>query len=133
METLSKKDQQFCDYAGLAGIGLTVVCFTQELYYMIFNYRHLLIISGFICLLIAFSLLIRRSVYTAVIISISAVWMFGIEAFTILAGLFSLAGVILTAYTIVIVVLFFMEDLPKKFKERRAQIRSEDDYWKDKL
>lgn len=134
MSSLPEKDQQFCSWIGLSGLGISVTCLLQHLGFMNYSvWMAYAIIPVYIFSIIAFSLLIAKSPAAPVCILISAILVFLDEVYVFLTLTFSLILLMLVLYSVVVTVLVYVNGLPARLRQFARQQRSEDDFWKDKL
>lgn len=130
---LTKKEEEFCAVAGIAGILLGVTCLLQHLYFMYSLWITWLIAAVYVLSIVAFILLVRKNKFAPVLLIISASLLFINEILLWLLLTFSPAVLLLLLYSIVITVLVYTEGLPKKFTALYLASKTDEDFWKDKL
>jgi len=133
MNILTSKQQDICTYSGSFGAMISAACFVQL---MVISRDHwlafvLLGINAFAIL--AFILLaLQKAVAPMLLISVAAL-LFLAKLVYIFSGVFSLVVLISFLYSMVVVALLFVEQLPKKLKEKALAERAEAMAWKDKI
>jgi predicted membrane protein len=130
---LTKKQEEFCVVAGVAGAALSITCLLQHFYFMYSLWFTWLMAFVYIFSTVAFILLARKSRFAPICIIITAVLLFIDELLLVLSLTFSVVVVLLMIYSIVMIVLIYMDNLPQKFKAIAAEKEAENNYWKDKL
>ena len=130
---LTKKEEEFCVVAGIAGILLSITCLLQHLYFMYSLWITWLIAAVYILSIVAFVLLVRKNKFAPILLIIGASLLFINEILLWLLLTFSPAVLLLLLYSIVITVLVYTEGLPKKFKALSLASKTDEDFWKDKL
>lgn len=133
MNTLTSKQQDLCTYSGIFGALISATCFIQL---MIISREHWL---GFVLLGInAFAILtfillaLQKPIAPWLLIAVAAL-LFLAKLVYILSGVFSVIVLLALLYSVVIVVLLFVEQLPQKLKEKALAERAEALVWKDKI
>jgi hypothetical protein len=140
MKELSSAQKEFCQYTGLAGAGLGLVCLIQQLYVFSTTLSYALLFSASaiagivafvslalckketgILLIIAISLLLLRQMVV--------LWFF----IRYQVMMFSLIQIIFLLYSMVILILFYVGGYPKKLKELALARQQEKDYWENHL
>lgn len=140
MQELSTQKKEFCQYTGLLGIGMGVVCFFQQMYILgeslpyaiLFSASAIAGIFAFSCLalckkesgillIVALALLFIRQVII--------VWLF-VKYQVMMVSLIQAAFFI---YTLVILVLYFVNGYPKKLRAAATAKKEEDDFWNSSL
>lgn len=133
MNILTNKQKDFCSYSGLFGALISATCFIQL---MVISRDHwlafvLLFINVFAIL--AFILLaLQKAVAPWLLIAVAAL-LFLAKVIYIFSGVFSLVVLLSLLYSVVIVVLLFIEQLPQKLKEKSLAQKAEALTWKDKI
>jgi hypothetical protein len=140
LKELTTQQKEFCQYSGLVGIGIGLVCFFQQLYIFsetfwvafLFATSAIAGIIGFILLslckketgvwlLIAVSLLFIRQIIIA--------WL--LVKYNVM--MVSLIQTVFFIYSLVIGILFFANGLPEKLKLIAANKKEEEEYWNTTL
>jgi hypothetical protein len=133
MNILTSKQQDICTYAGSFGAMISAACFVQL---MVISRDHwlafvLLGINAFAIL--AFILLaLQKAVAPLLLIAVAAL-LFLAKLVYIFSGVFSLLVLISFLYSMVVVAVLFVEQLPKKLKEKALAEKAESLVWKDKI
>lgn len=136
MKELSSQQKEFCQYTGLLGIAVGVVCFFQQVYIMGESLPHALLFSASaIAGIFAFSCLALCKKETGVLLVVALSLLFIRQV--VIAWLFvkyqimmvSLIQVIFFIYTLVITILYFVNGYPKKLKEVADAKKQDDEFW----
>ena len=90
-------------------------------------------IAIYLFAIVSFVLLALQKSVAPLLLIISCVLVFLAEAVLVISFVFSLVVFILLVYTIIMTVIIYMEQLPKRLKEKALLIRSEEDSWQGKL
>jgi hypothetical protein len=130
---LTKKEEEFCAVAGIAGVALSVTCLIQHLYFMYSLWITWLIAGVYVFSIIAFILMVRKHRFSPVCIIVNAALLFINELLLWLLLTFSPAVLLLMLYSIIMAVLIYTEGLPKKFTALSLASKNDEDFWKDKL
>ena len=133
MNLLTNKQQDICTYSGSFGALLSAACLVQL---MVISRDHwlafvLLGINAFAIL--AFILLaLQKAIAPGLLVAV-AVLLFLAKLTYIFTGVFSLVLLLSFFYSVAVVAVLFVEQLPKKLKERALAEKAEALVWKDKI
>ncbi len=130
---LTNSQKDFCAYAGVFGILLSLTCLIQHL--VIFK-SHWITTSLAIFYLLAitsFLLLSLQKPIAGIFLIISAVCSLLVEVLLLNGGLFSLTVLLLFLYHVIIVVLLYMGEIPKRLQLQAEQERKEQEEWNGKI
>lgn len=133
MNTLTGKQKDLCSYTGLFGALISATCLIQL---MVISRDHwivvvLLGINAFAIL--AFVLLaLQKAIAPWLLIAVATLLLLA-KLIYLLNGVFSLIVFLSLLYSVVIVILLFIEQLPQKLKEKALAEKTEALVWKDKI
>jgi len=133
MNALTGKQQDLCTYLGSFGAMISAACLVQL---MVISRDHwpaffLLGINAFAIL--AFILLaLQKAVAPLLLIAVAAL-LFLAKLVYIFSGVFSLVVLLSFLYIVVAVTVIFVEQLPKKLKEKALAGKAEALVWKEKI
>ena len=133
MNRRTNKQQDICSYTGSFGALISSACFIQL---MIISREHWLafVLLGInVFAILAFILLALQKAIAPWLLIAVAVLLFLAELIYIFSGVFSLVVLLSFFYTVVIVVVLFVEQIPQKLKEKALAERAEALIWKDKI
>jgi hypothetical protein len=133
MNILTNQQKDFCSYAGLFGALISATCFIQL---MIISRSHWLAFA-LLCInvfaILAFILLaLQKAIAPWLLIGVTALLLLA-KLIYIFNGIFSLVVLLSLMYSVVIVVVMFMQQLPQKLKEKALAEKAEALAWKDKI
>src|SRR4030095_10351067 len=133
MNILTGKQQDICTYSGSFGALLSAACFVQL---MVISRDHwlafvLLGINAFAIL--AFIMLALQKAIAPVLLIAVAVLLFLAKLLYIFSGVFSLVVLLSFFYSVVVVAVLFVEQLPKKLKEKALAEKAEALVWNGKI
>jgi hypothetical protein len=133
MNRRTNKQQDICSYTGTFGTLISAACFLQL---MIISREHWLafVLLGInVFAILAFILLALQKAIAPWLLIAVAVLLFLAELIYVFSGVFSLVVLLSFFYTVVIVVVLFVEQIPQKLKEKALAERAEALIWKDKI
>lgn len=130
LEYLSKREENFCENAGLFGVLITIACLAQHLYFMIPNLVTFAIIGVYLFCITAFVLLMKKQPYALVLLAISTGLVLLIEIIMMISLAFSLVLIILWIYLLVITIIGYTSDLPDQLKKNSIEKRKEEEAWR---
>jgi len=133
MNVLTSKQQDLCTFLGSFGAMLSAACFIQL---MVISKDHwlafvLLGINAFAIL--TFILLALQKTVAPLLLIAVAVLLFLAKLVYIFSGVFSLVVLLSFLYSVVVLTVIFVEQLPKKLKEKALAEKAEVLVWKDKI
>lgn len=133
MSKLTNQQKDFFAYTGAFGALLSATCFIQH---MVIARDHwiaytLTFIYAFIFL--TFFLLALKKAYAPVLLIVSTVFALLAELILVTHLVFSVVVVLLFLYSFVIVVIMYVQALPRKLKEQAIAERMEERVWKERL
>ena len=130
---LINKEKNLCEYGGSFGIFLTLTCLIQHFIFAIPGPVTGPMIPAYMFSIAAFIFLALQKPISIVLLIISAALSFIIEYLWIMHYAFSLVVLLLFIYHAIIIVIVFMENIPKKLKMKKAAQKAERDMWADKI
>ena len=129
MEILTKRQESFCDNAGLFGVMIAVACMIQHMIFMIPHWVTFAIIGVYLLCIVGFALLMKKSPVATPLLLISGILIFLLESYMILSLTFSLVILILLIYITVIVTLLYTDGVAKQLKKKSIAEKEEADQW----
>lgn len=133
MNTLTTKQEELCSYGGGFGALLSLTCLIQHLIVMTSHWIAVVMVFLYLFSIIAFIILIMQKSIAPALLIVSASLIFIAEALLILAGVFSLVVVLLLVYSIVMILVLYMGEFHKKFKEKARLLQEEQKAWEGKI
>jgi hypothetical protein len=133
MSKLTTKQQEFFAYTGTFGALLAITCLIQHLVIARDHWIAHTLTFIYIFSILDFILLALKKAFAPVLLITSTVLVLLAEAILITSFVFSLVVLILFVYSTVIVVLLYIEQLPRKLKEQALAERMEAEMWKDRI
>jgi hypothetical protein len=133
MNSLTNKQQDLCGYCGTFGALITVTCLIQLFIIANAHWIAFLLMGFYIFIMGSFILLALQKSFAPLLLILSSVFSFIAEVILILTGLFSVIVIILFVYAITITIVVFMEQIPKRLKEKALLIKAERDDWAGKI
>jgi hypothetical protein len=133
MNILTNQQKDFCSYSGLFGALISATCFIQL---MIISREHWLsfaLLCVNIFAILAFTLLALQKAIAPWLLIVVAALLFLAKLVYIFSGVFSLVVLLSLAYSVVIVVVLFVQQLPQKLREKALAEKAETLAWKDKI
>jgi predicted membrane protein len=130
---LNNREKNLCEFTAIAGVLLTLTCLVQHLIVTIPNSLTNLMIAAYPFMIVAFLLLGLQKPISIVFVIIGAALSALLEFLWIMHYAFSLVVLLLFMFHTVIVIVLFMEKIPRKLKMKRAAQRAEADAWADKI
>lgn len=133
MEHLTKRDEHFCETAGMFGLLLTACCLIQHLYFMLPHWISFSIIAVYIITIVGFTLLMRKSGAAFVVLLISAALVFLVEVTMIITLTFSLILIFLLLYVIIAVALGYASGVPANLRAQSVAKAADEAEWRGKI
>ena len=130
---LTNGEKNFCEYGGGFGVLLSLTCLIQHLVIAIPNSTTNPMIPAYVFTIIAFIFLALQKFISVVLLIISAVFSLVIQYLWITHYSFSLVVLLLFVYHMVIIVSFFIENMPKKLKMKKVAEKAERESWSGKI
>jgi len=133
MNILTSKQQDICTYSGSFGAMISAACFIQLMVISRDHWVAFLLLGINLFAILAFILLaLQKPVAPLLLIAVAAL-LFLAKLVYIFSGVFSLVVLISFLYSMVVVAVLFVEQLPKKLKEKALAEKAESLVWKDKI
>ncbi|HKO80921.1 MAG TPA: hypothetical protein VJU78_11025 [Chitinophagaceae bacterium] len=133
MTKLTNKQQEFFAYTGTFGALLAATCLVQHLAIARDHWIAHTLMFVYIFSILGFILLALKKAFAPVLLIISTFFVLLAEALLITSFVFSLVVLLLFLYSTVIVVLLYIEQLPRKLKEQALAEKMEAQIWKDRI
>lgn len=131
---LSDYQQNICTYGGVFGILLTATCLIQHFSVVIrHNWITNSIVSAYFLIIMAFILLTMLRTIAPVLLIVTGVLSLAIQFLWMKSLSFSLTVLMLFIYHVIIVVMLYTEQVPKRLKEKRRMEIDEEARWAGKL
>lgn len=128
-DPLSKKQENFCETAGILGVLIAITCFIQYAIVMIPHWINYIILLIYLFSLVGFILLARKSARAMMFIIISTILIFLLEIFMVLMLVFSLVLLVLLFYSLVMLILLKAMGIQKQLKIKAAEDELEKEKW----
>jgi hypothetical protein len=133
MNVLSDKQKDFCSYSGLFGALISVTSFIQLIAISREHWLTLVLLGINAFAILAFVLLaLQRAIAPWLLIVVSALLFLAMLIYVI-SGVFSLVVLLSLLYSVVIVVMLFIEQVPQKLKAKALAEKAEAMAWQDKI
>jgi len=133
MTRITEKQQEFFTYTGTFGALLGATCLVQHMAISRDHWIAYAMMLIYIFSILGFALLALKKVSAPVLLIVSTVLVLVAEVILIKSFVFSLVVLLLFLYSSVIVVLLYVEQLPKKLKQQALAEKMENEIWKDKI
>jgi len=133
MEGLTTKQQDLCGYSGTFGALISLTCIVQHIVITKSHWITFVMLALYAFVMTAFILLAFQKNIAPAFLVVSCIFAFLTEALLILAGVISLAVILLFVYTLIITIVIFMEQVPKGLKEKAILLKAEEDSWAGKI
>ncbi len=129
MDILNRKQENFCENAGIAGELLSITCLIQHLVFMVPGWLTYSILIVYCMAIAGFVMLARKSHQAFWLLLAAAILLFIVTAFMILIKAFSLVVPLLLIYTVIIVAVLSLNGIQPSLKEKWLHQKSEDEKW----
>lgn len=133
MDTLTEKNESFCETTGLYGILIGVTCLAQFLYVMIPHWISYSILGVYALTITGFILLSKKSTLAYPILLTGGILLLLQEAFLMIALTYSLVLLLLLFYTFIMVVYLEITGIRQRLIEHHRAIASEQAIWEKQL
>lgn len=129
MEHLTKKQESFCENGGIFGALISLTCLIQHLIFMVHGWIAYSFIPVYLLSIIGFVLLARKSSKAYLVILISTVLIFVVEALMIIGLVFSVILLILWVYSVLIIVFIKVDHIQKQLYQKEKSEKAEREKW----
>lgn len=129
MEDLTKKQESFCENAGIFGALISATCLIQHIIFMVPGWLTYSIIFVYLLSITGFTLLARRSARAYLLIFISTILIFLVEVLMIVELTFSLVLLIQLIYSVMIIVFMNIDGIQKQLKKKEMNEKAEREKW----
>ena len=133
MSKLTNKQQELFAYTGTFGALLATTCLIQHLAIARDHWIAHSLTLIYIYAILSFILLALKKTFAPVLLITCTVLVLLAEVILITSFVFSLVVLLLFLYSTVIVVLLYIEQLPRKLKEQALAEKMEAEMWKDRI
>jgi hypothetical protein len=133
MDTLTEKNEGFCETTGLYGILIGVTCLAQFLYVMIPHWISYSILGVYALTITGFILLSKKSTLAYPLLFTCGVLLLLQEAFLMIALTYSLVLLLLLFYTFILLVYLEITGIRKRLVEHHRAIAQEQLVWEQQL
>lgn len=133
LSKLSKKEDEYITVAGVVGAALSLTALLQHFYFTNTSIWATLMLIPYTFTFISYVLLAAKNKAAHVFLFISIFLLFIAEILILLQSVYTPIVMLVFIYTLIVVVLLYTENIPKKLKERFLSKKKEDDFWSDKL
>lgn len=138
MKELTNPQKDFLQYSGLVGTGIGLVCLVQQLYIIDGSFPVAVLFSlSALAGIVAYVFVMLQKKEAGLLLIVAASLLFirqGVIGFLFLKFgiiMFSPIQVIFFIYTLVILIIFFLNGYQLILKEIDAEKKREQEYWKD--
>ncbi|HEY6505678.1 MAG TPA: hypothetical protein VIZ28_17000 [Chitinophagaceae bacterium] len=133
MNILTNKQKDLCSYAGSFGALISATCFIQLMVISRDHWLVLVLLFIYVLAILSFILLaLQKAIAPWLLIAVAAL-LFLAKLVYLVSGIFSLVVLLSLLYSVVIVVVLFVEQVPQKLKEKALAEKVEALTWKDKI
>jgi hypothetical protein len=129
MEDLTKKQESFCENAGIFGVLISATCLIQHIVFMVPGWLTYSIIFVYLLSITGFTLLARRSAKAYLLILISTILIFLVEVLMIVELTFSLVLLIQLIYSVMMIVFMNIDGIQKQLKRKEMNEKAEKEKW----
>lgn len=133
LKPFSKKEDEMVSVLGVVGTALSLTSLFQHFYFATNGWQVWTIAIAYIYSTIAYILAVKKNRLCGVLLIIAAVLLFINEILLFFMGVSSPVVMLLFVFTIITIVLLYMENIPAKLKQKFLLESQDDDFWKDKL
>jgi hypothetical protein len=129
----TNRQQDLCAYLGIFGVLIALTCIVQLLIIANAHWIPLTLLGMYLFVLTSFILLALQKSVAPLLLIISSSLSLLSETALILTGLFSAIVILQFIYSIVITVFIYMDEIPKRLKEKAVLLKAEKDSWAGKI
>lgn len=129
----TNRQQDLCAYLGIFGVLIALTCIIQLLIIANAHWIPLTLLGMYLFVLTSFILLALQKSVAPLLLIISSFLSLLSETALILTGLFSAIVILQFIYSIVITVFIYMDEIPKRLKEKAVLLKAEKDSWAGKI
>jgi hypothetical protein len=129
----TNRQQDLCAYLGIFGVLIALTCIVQLLIIANAHWIPLTLLGMYLFVLTSFILLALQKSVAPLLLIISSFLSLLSETALILTGLFSAIVILQFIYSIVITVFIYMDEIPKRLKEKAVLLKAEKDSWAGKI
>lgn len=132
-DTLTTRQKDICSYAGAFGILLSLTCLIQHIMITRSHWITFVMLGIYFFAALAFFLLALQKQIAPLLLIISTALAFIAQVILMRHGLFSLVVVLQLLYHVIVVVIIYVEQIPKRLKLKAQLLRQEEENWRDKI
>ncbi len=133
LNPLSSYQENICTYGGTFGALLAVTCFIQHLVVTLSTWVTQAMIPAYLFIIVSFILLAFQKSVSPILIIIGTAFSMVIEWVWLHDFAFSLVVLSLFLYHVAILVVLFVEHIPRKLKQKAELKRNEEQQWAGKI
>jgi len=130
---LTSKQQDICTYSGSFGAMISAACFVQLMVISQDHWLAFVLLGVNLFAVLAFILLALQKAVAPWLLIAVAVLLFLAKLIYVFSGVFSLVVLLSFLYSMVVIAVLFVEQLPKKLREKALAEKAESLAWKDKI
>jgi hypothetical protein len=130
---LTNSDKNLCEYIATFGVLLSLTCLIQHLAFAIPGPITNPMIPAYVFAIVAFVLLGLKKPVSVILLIVSAGFSFIIEYLWLTHYSFSLVVLLFCLYNVIIIVVLFAEQVPRKLKMQAVAEKNERDMWAGKI
>lgn len=133
LKPFTKKEDEMVSVLGVVGTALSLTSLFQHFYFTTNGWQVWAMALVYIYSTIAYILTVKKNRFCGVLLIIAAAKLFIIEVLLSLMGVTTPVVMLLFVFTIITIVLLYMENIPAKLKQKFLLESKDEDFWKDKL
>jgi len=133
LNPLTSRQQDLCSYAGTFGALLGITCLVQHMMITRAHWITFAMTGVYIFIIISYILLAFQQTISPVLLIASAILSMATEWVLIKNYVFSLVVLLLFIYSVVIVVVIYIEQIPALLKQKALARRAEEEEWRGKI
>lgn len=133
LKPFSKKEDEMVSVLGVAGAALSITCLFQHFYFTTNGWQVWVMAVVYIYSTISYILTTKKNRFCAVLLIIAAILLFVNEVVLFMVGVSTPVVMLLFVFTIITIVLLYMENIPAKLKQKFLLESQDEDFWKNKL
>jgi hypothetical protein len=130
---LTSDEKNICEYGASLGVVLTIICLIQHTLVLIPIALTNSMVPAYFFIIISFILVGLQKTFSIFFLVVSGLLSAIIEYLWIAHSSFSLVVMLLFMYHVAAIVVLFTQDIPKKFKMKRAAEKADRDLWAGKI
>lgn len=130
---IPKKHQSICSNFGVFGILIAATCLIQQMIFSAGTWLSFTLAGIYLFAISAFLMLALQKTASPVILIVSTVLSLCAQAILTITLAISPVVMILFIYSLVAVVVVYMEEVPKKLREKALAVKMDELAWRDRI